>query len=63
MTLTRGAFVFSVLFHIGVQLISSVVIVSGAEQSASAFPIHESILPQTPLPPRLPHDIEQSSLC
>ena len=25
--------------------------------------IHVSILPQTPLPSRLPHNIEQSSLC
>ena len=25
--------------------------------------LHESILPQNPLPSRLPHDTEQSSVC
>jgi len=39
------------------------VTVSGGQQRNSAIPIHVSILPQTPLPSRLPHDIEQSSLC
>ena len=38
-------------------------IVSGAQQSDSAIHIHVSILPQTPLPSRLLHNIEQSSLC
>ena len=39
--------------------------VSCAQQSDSAIHIHVSILPQTPLPSpsRLPHNIEQSSLC
>ena len=37
--------------------------VSGGLQRASAVHIHASILPQTPLPSRLPHDVEQSSLC
>jgi len=37
--------------------------VSGGQQRDSAIHIHGSILPQTPLPSRLPHDIEQSSLC
>ena len=41
----------------------NIVIVSGAQQSDSAIHIHVSILPQTPLPSRLPHNIEQSSLC
>ena len=39
----------------------NIVIVSGAQQSDSAIHIHVSILPQTPLPSRLPHNIEQSS--
>ena len=38
-------------------------IASGAQQSDSAICIHVSILPQTPLPPRLPCNIEHSSLC
>ena len=38
-------------------------IVSGEEQSNSDIHIHVSILPQTPLPSRLPHNIEQSSTC
>ena len=37
--------------------------VSGAQQRDSAKHIHVFILPQTPLPPRLPHNTEQSSLC
>ena len=48
---------------IGVQPINNVVIVSGEERRDSAVHIHESILAQTPLPPTLPHDIEQSSMC
>ena len=39
------------------------VIVSGRQQRDSAMHIYVSILPQTPLPSRLPHDFEQSSLC
>ena len=42
---------------------NSVVIVSGGQWRESAIHIHVSILPQTPLPSRLPHNIEQSSLC
>ena len=42
---------------------NNVVIVSGAQQRDSTIHIHVSILPQTPLPSRLPHNIEQSSLC
>ena len=56
-------FFFNFLFYIRVQLINHAVIVSGAQQSDSAIHIHVSILPQTPLPSRLPHNIEQSSLC
>ena len=33
------------------------------QQRDSDIRIHVSILPQTPLPSRLPHNIEQSSLC
>ena len=42
---------------------NNVVIVSGTQQSDSVVHIHVSILPQTPLPSRLPHNIEQSSQC
>ena len=36
---------------------------SGVQQRDSAIHIHVSVLPQTPLPCRLPWNIEQSSLC
>ena len=52
-----------VKFCIGVYPTDNVVIVSGAEQRDSATHVPVSILPQTPLPSRLPHNIEQSSLC
>ena len=42
---------------------NSVVIVSGEQQKDSAIHICVSILPQTPLPSRLPHNTEQRSLC
>ena len=38
-------------------------IVPGAEQRDSAIHAHVSILPQTPLPSRLPCNIKQSSMC
>ena len=41
---------------------NNVVIVSGGEQRDSVIYIHASILPQTSLASRLPHNIEQSSL-
>ena len=44
-------------------MVNNVMIVSGIQRRDSANHIHVSILPQTPLPSRLPHDIEQSSLC
>ena len=56
-------FSFSFLFCIGVQLINSVVTVSGEQKSDLPICIPVSILPQTPLPSRLPHSAEQSSLC
>ena len=37
--------------------------ISDGQQRDSAIHIHVSILPQTPLPSGLPHNIEQSSLC
>jgi len=36
--------------------------ISGGQQRDSAKYIHVSILPPTPLPPRLPHNIQQNSL-
>ena len=45
------------------QLINNVVIDSGGQQRDSVIHIHVSTLPQIPLPSRLLHYIEQSSLC
>ena len=51
-------------FYIRLKLINNVVIVSGEQWRDSAIHIHVSILPQTPLPSRLPHNVvEQSSMC
>ena len=55
-------FFFYFLFYIGVQLINNVVIASGGHQRDSVIPVHVSILLQTSLPSRLPHNIEQSYL-
>ena len=41
----------------------TMVIVLGEQQRDSAICIHVFILPLTPIPSKLPHDIEQSSLC
>ena len=46
-----------------VQPINNVVIVSGEQWRDSAIHIHVSIFPQTPLPSRLPRNIEKSSMC
>ena len=51
------------LFCVGVQPIYNVVLVSGEQRRDSAVHINVSILPQTPLPFRLPHNLKQSSLC
>ena len=51
------------LFHTGVQSINNVAIVSCQQQTDSAIHMHVSILPQTPFPSRLPHNIEESSPC
>ena len=42
---------------------NNVLIISSEQQRGSAVHIHVSVLPQTPLPSRLPHNTEQSSLC
>jgi len=42
---------------------SNAVIVACRHQNVAAVHMHVSILPQTPLPSRLPHNTEQSSLC
>ena len=42
---------------------NNVGIVSGGQQRDSAVYIHVTILLQASLPSRLPHNIEQSSLC
>ena len=44
-------------------LINNVGIVSSEQQRDSAIHIYISILPQTPLPSRLPHNIKKSSIC
>ena len=54
---------FNFFFYTGVQPVNNAVIVPGAEQRDSAIHAHVSILPQTPLPSRLPRNIKQSSLC
>ena len=53
----------SFLFCFEVQPINNVVVVSGEQRRDSAIHIHVSILPQTPLPSRLAHNIEPSSMC
>ena len=44
-------------------VINNIVIVSGRQQRDSAIHLYVSILPQSLFPSRLPHTIEQSSLC
>ena len=51
------------LFHIGIELIDNVVIVSGVQQSDSVIHAHVSILFQNLFLFRLSHNIEPSSLC
>ena len=43
-------------------MVNNAAMVSGGQQRDSAVHIHVSIFPQTPLPSRLPHNIEQTSL-
>ena len=54
---------FYFLLCIGAQPINNVVIVSGEQLRDSVIHIHVSILPQTPLPSRLPDNINQNSMC
>ena len=42
---------------------NNVVIVSSEQRRGSAIQIHASVLPQTPLPSRLPHNSELRSMC
>ena len=49
---------FNFLFCIGVEPVNNTVIVSGEQGRDSAVHIHVSILPQTPLLSRLPHNTE-----
>ena len=56
-------FLLKKIFFLEVQPINNVVTVSGEQQRDSIIHIHVSILPQIPLPSRLPHNTEQSSLC
>ena len=59
-------FLFFLIFYFVLrysQVTHKIVIVSGKQRKDSAIYTHVSILPQNPLPPRLPLNIEQSSLC
>ena len=49
-----------ILFYIGVELINTIVLVSGVQQSDSVIHIHVSILFQILFPFRLLQSIEQS---
>ena len=55
-------FVLTFYFYIGVQLINSLVLISGVQQSDSVVQKHVSILFQILFPFKLLHNIEQSSL-
>ena len=51
-------------FVLGYSLLTNnIVIVLSEQQRNSAIHIHVSVLPQVPLPARLPQNIEQSSMC
>ena len=61
---TKFIFIFlNFLFCVGVWPVNNVVMVSDEPQRDSAIHIHVSILPGSPLPSRLPQNIEQSFLC
>ena len=49
-------------FYVGVYQINNAVIVSGEQGRGSAMRTHVAILPQTPLPSSLTHNMEQDSL-
>ena len=46
--------IINFFFCIGVELVNNVVVVSGEPQRDSAISIYASVLPQTPLPSKLP---------
>ena len=50
--------IINFLFCIGVELVNNAVTVSGEQPRGSAIHIDVSVLPQTPLPSKLPHNIE-----
>ena len=56
-------FFFQIFYFILEYSRLTVLWVSGGQQRDSIIHIHVSILPQIPLPSRLPHNIEWSSLC
>ena len=56
-------FFLTFYFVLGDSQLTSKLIVLREQRRESAIHIHMSILPQSPLPSRLPHTIEQSSLC
>ena len=56
-------FLLNFLFCIGAQPINNVVIVSNGQQRESGYIYVYPFSPQTPLPFRLPHNVEQSSWC
>ena len=58
-----GFYFIFLTFYVGVYQINNAVIVSGEQGRGSAMRTHVSILPQTPLPSRLPHNIELNSMC
>ena len=62
MLLTYQIFFFNFVL-VNSHLTNNVVIDSGKQQRDSAKYRHASILSQTLLPSRLPHNIEQSSIC
>ena len=56
-------FIFKMFYFILEYSQLTMLCVSGGQQRDSAIHIHISILPQTPLPSRLLHNIEQGSMC
>jgi len=56
-------FFFKLFILLEYSYLTMFVIFSGEQWRDSALHIHISILPQTPLPSRLAHNIQQSSLC
>ena len=53
-------FFLNFLFYFEVQSVNNVVTVAGRQQGNSAIHIHVSILLQSPLSSRLPHNVEQT---